>query len=320
MERNYLRCSKGSILGPLLFNVYLNDLFMFCENSNIANYADDNSPFSCNTDMVSVISLSENDSKSLLEWVKNNDLQANPNKFHLILNETRGKYFIEIENIKISNSHCEKLLGIKIDSKLSFDDHVTGLCSKASQKLHALSRISHFMETKQRLIIMKSFINSQFGYCPLVWMFHSRKLNNRINKIHERSLGIVYDDHKSTFRELLTKDNSFTIHERNIQILATELYKVVNGIAPEIISQVFPLKHTVKYSSKNPFITRNVHTVRYGTETMAHSGPKVWAIIPNDLKEAKSLKLFKSRIKLWKPENCPCKLCKTYICCVSYID
>ena len=84
-------------------------------------------------------------------------------------------------------------------------------------------------------------------------MFHSRKLNNRINKIHERSLRIVYDDHKSTVRELLTEDNSFTIHERNIQILATVLYKVVNGIAPEIMSQVFPLKHTVKYSSKNPF-------------------------------------------------------------------
>ena len=120
---------------------------MFCENSNIANYADDNSPFSCNIDIVSVISQLENDSKNLLEWVKNNDLKANPDKFHLILNETRGKYFIEIENIKISNSHCEKLLGIKIDSKLSFDDHVIGLCSKASQKLHALSRISHFMKT-----------------------------------------------------------------------------------------------------------------------------------------------------------------------------
>ena len=132
----------------------------------------------------------------------------------------------------------KKLLGINIDNKLSFDYHVAGLCSKASQKLHALSRISHFMKTKQRQIIMKSFIHSQFGYCPLVWMFHSRKLNNRINKIHERSLRIVYDDSKSTFRELLNKDNSFTIHERNIQTLAIELYKVVNGISPQLMSGI----------------------------------------------------------------------------------
>ena len=69
------------------------------------------------------------------------------------------------------------------------------------------------MKTKQRQIILKSFIHSQFGYCPLVWMFHSRELNNRINKIHERSLRIVYDDSKSTFRELLNKYNSFTSQE-----------------------------------------------------------------------------------------------------------
>ena len=88
----------------------------------------------------------------------------------------------------IPNSICEKLLGINIDNKLPFEDHVAGLCSKASKKLHPLSGISHFMKTKQRQIIMKSFIHSQFGYCPLVWMFHSRKLNNRINEIHERNI------------------------------------------------------------------------------------------------------------------------------------
>ena len=215
---------------------------------------------------------------------------------------------------------CKKLLGINIDNKLSFDEHVTGLCRKASQKLHALSRISHFMKTQQRQIIMKSFINSQFGYCPLVWMFHSRKLNKRINKIHERSLRIVYDDTESTFRELLNKDNSFTIHERNIKTFAIELYKVVNRISPEIMSEVFPLKSTAKYFSKQPFMTRNVCTVRYGTNTLSHLSPKIWALIPCDIKEVGSLKLFKSKIKQWRPNKCPCKLCKTYISGVGYID
>ena len=87
------------------------------------------------------------------------------------------------------------------------------LCNKASQKLHALSRISHFMDNKQCQIIMKAFINSQFGYCSLVWMFHSRKMNNRINKIRERSLRIVFNDYRSTFRELLDKDNSVTMKQ-----------------------------------------------------------------------------------------------------------
>ena len=311
---------QGSILGPLLFNIYLSDLFMFCENSNIVNYADDNSPFSCNKDVTSVIEQLDNDTMALLEWLKNNDLKANTDKFHLILNEGDDKYFIEIENIKIYNTKCKKLLGINIDNKLSFDDHVTELCKKASQKLHALARISHFMDRKQRQIVINSFIYSQFGYCPLVWMFHSRKLNNRINKIHERALRIIYDDNKSTFRELLNKDNSFTIHERNIHALAIELYKVANGISPDIMSEVFPLKKSVIYFSKNPFMTRNVHTTRYGTETLAHLGPKIWDLIPNNIKELNSLKLFKTKIKQWKPDKCPCKLCKTYVFGVGYID
>ena len=190
---------QRSILGSLLFNIYISDLFMFCESGNVANYADDNSPYVCSTDIDSVISELEKDSCILLEWVNNNGLKANPKKFHLILNDYDDKHHIVIENLKIHKSSCEKLLGIKIDNKLSFNQHVTELCSKASQKLQTLSRISHFMNVNQRKVIMRAFIHSQFGYCPLVWMFHSRKLNNRINKIHERSLRIVYNDHTSTF-------------------------------------------------------------------------------------------------------------------------
>ena len=137
-------------------------------------------------------------------------------KFHIILNESHENDVIIVDEYAIQNSKCEKRLGIKIDHKLSFDDHVTELCKKASRKLHAPSRVSKFMNFKQRRLVMRSFISSQFGFCPLVWMFHSRRLNNRINSIHERSLRVVYDE-VSSFEELLIKDNSFTTHERNIQ-------------------------------------------------------------------------------------------------------
>ena len=119
------------------------------------------------------------------------------------------------------------------------------LFKKASQKLHALARVSTFMNLEQRRKIMNAFIASQFGYCPVVWMFHSRMLNNRINKIHERALSIVYKDLSSTFEQLLQKDGSFTIHERNIQALAIELYKIINGISPDIMKQVPPLKDSI---------------------------------------------------------------------------
>ena len=146
----------------------------------------------------------------------------------------------------------------------------------------------------------------------LVWIFHSRKSNNRINRIHEGALRIVFDDYSSTLQELLVKDNYVTIHIGNIQSSAIELYKVVNGISPEIISRVFPLKEALKYPTINIFISRDVRTVTYGTESLAHLGPKIWAIVPDDIKSITSLKSFKTNIKRWNPSNCPCRLCKLY--------
>ena len=194
-----------------------------------------------------------------------------------------------MDNHQIFNSPHEKLLGIYIDKNMTFDEHVTRLCNKASHKLHALARVSSYMNTQQRRKIMTAYINSQFGYCPLVWMFHSRTLNNRINKIHEKSIRIVYNDNNLTYEELLRKDNSFTVHERNIQALAIEMYKMCNNLSPDIMKLVIPLKGTSQYCSRFPFKTRNVNTVRYGTETISFLGPKILSIIPNEFKSSTSL-------------------------------
>ena len=116
-----------------------------------------------------------------------------------------------------------KLLGVTLDNKLNFHEHVSNICKKANLKLHALARISNYMSQNKLRTLMKAFVESQFGYCPLIWMFHSRTLNNRINSMHERALRLVYKHSNLTFEELLRKDNSFSIHHRNLQKLATEI-------------------------------------------------------------------------------------------------
>ena len=100
------------------------------------------------------------------------------------------------------------------------------MCNKASQKLNALARFVPYMEVAKKRVLMKAFISSQFNYCPLVWMLHSRSLNRRINRIHERSLRMVYNDYESSFELLLEKDGSVKIHEKNIQVLVTEMFKI----------------------------------------------------------------------------------------------
>ena len=156
------------------------------------------------------------------------------------------------------------------------------------------------------------FVQSQFGYCPLLWMFHSSTLNNRINKIQERSLRIVYQDYDSSFKELLEKDQSVTIHHRNIQTLSIELYKVAYGIAPEITKLVFPTNPQGKFVWENIFQTFNVRTTSWGIESLGHLGPRIWAIIPKEYKKL-SLPEFVKKIREWKPEKCPCRLCKTWV-------
>ena len=124
-------------------------------------------------------------------------------------------------------------------------------------------------------------------------MFHSRKLNNRINNLHERALRLVFNDYSSSFQTLLMKDNSVTIQTRNIHTLATELHKVANGLSPKIMKHDFPQKESTRYPTRHIFQSRNVHTSSFGINSLAHLGPKIWAILPEDLKGLTSLEMFK---------------------------
>ena len=144
---------------------------------------------------------------------------------------------LKIRNINIENSACEKLLGIYqitkiLDNKLNFNGHLDGIIKNVSRKVSVLSRIFPCMDLTKRRFLMNSFFASKISYYPLTWMCHSRTVNNKINKLHERCLRIVYNDKKSSFKELLETDKSVPIHIRNLQILATEVFEVYRNISP----------------------------------------------------------------------------------------
>ena len=165
-------------------------------------------------------------------------MKVNTGKSNLLVSgNVRSK--AKIDNNYIESEKEQVLLGITIDSNLTFENHINNICKKASQKLNALARVAPYMNMPERRIIMKSFVTSQFGYCPLIWMFRSRRLNNKINSIHERALRITYQDHISTFQKLLNKENSVSIHHRNLQALATEMFKIHRSLSPDILREIF---------------------------------------------------------------------------------
>ena len=161
---------------------------------------------------------------------------------------------------------------------------------------------------------MEAYFMSQFGYCSLVWMNHSRLVNNRINTLHERALHLVYNDFTSSCTELLKKDNSVIMHQKNLQNLAIEMFKVKHILAPEFMTEVFKLK-TICFNTRNKseFQGWNIKAVIYGSETLSSLGPQIWDLIPIELRNLTSLNAFKSKINSWSTQQCSCRLCKKYV-------
>ena len=143
------------------------------------------------------------------------------------------------------------------------------LCKTAGRKLAVLVRLSKFMRVKQKRILMKTFVESHFGYCPLTSMFHSRKVNSKRNKLQERSLRIIYNDYITSFEDLLKKDNSFKIRHKNIRSLAIELLKVKKGIANPILCDTFPLR-SIDYNlrSQTDSSVTSVNTTHFGLNSL----------------------------------------------------
>ena len=237
--RNLLH-SKIFLLGffPKIVILFLHILQ---ESITTLSQIDDNTPNIIEKDIDSLVDMLEASISVLMKWFYNNYLLMNADKSHLLVTNHLDDIFVNVGREVIKWEKSVKLLGIKIDNKLDFSEHVSALCKKVSSKLHALARISDYMSTPKLRIILKAFIESQFSYCPLVWMFHSRILNNRINNLHERALRLVYKNPKLSFEELLEMENTFTIHRRKLQKLATEMYKIINNLSPTIMSTIFPI-------------------------------------------------------------------------------
>ena len=299
---------------------FLADLFLTVNDFDIARYADDNIPYMIADNVDDLATSLEQASNGFFEWFKNNLLKSNADKCHLFVS-TNDRVSMNVDGFKIDKSDTEKLLGVKFDKKLAFDDHISDICIKAGRKISALARITPYMVIAKKCMLVNAFFTSQFSYCPQVWMCYSHTNNNKISRLHERYLRIVCNDKQSSLNELLEKDGSVSIHMRNIQILATEMYKRINNLSPPIMDRVFKLNSNSRYNLRqiSQFVRSLVKSVYHGKERISCLGPKIWDILPDDDKAIQNLDTFKNKIKKWKPEKSTCRLCKVYIDRVGFL-
>ena len=160
------------------------------------------------------------------------------------------------------------------------------------------------MDLSKRCILVNAFFISQFSYCPLVWMFHSRGKNNKINRIHERCLRIIYNDKKSTFYELLEKDGSVSIHKRNLRFLACEMFKLKRDMASELVKELILPNRQHRYELRNnpDFAVPIVKSAHKGLESLSYIDPKIWQLLPLEIKETETLLQFKAKTKVESPK------------------
>ena len=155
---------------------------------------------------------------------------------------------------EIESEDLVTLLGVTIDHKLSFENHMQELCQRASAQLNALKRLGYFMEPKTRKTMVQSFIIARFNYCPLVWYFTSAKQIYKIEKIQERALRYITDDYDSNYQQLLEKNQFVSMEIKRKQTLCTEIFKTFNDLNPPYMKELF---------QKNSFPTTSGHLTIY---------------------------------------------------------
>ena len=247
---------------------------------------------------ISVVSAQlENETQIMTKWFADNSMKANVDKFQgIILSGGRNNTAIQVSLDDVDIAFVQKIdvLGVCIDGKLNFNEHVCRICSKASAQISALQRLTGLLGYPSRKAIYTSFIASNFNYCPLVWFFTSRESIDKIDKIQERALRFVLKDHISDYTNLLLKSgfDSFRIYA--VKCLMIELFKILKGITPNYLSDLF-------VKADNPYDTRDKYkliqplkrTTTYGLRSFQYYGAHVWNMLSINIKAAHSLHEFK---------------------------
>ena len=322
---------QGSILGPLLFNIFMNDLFFFLEGQcTLYNYADDNNLGFSHKDVDRVLERLTSCANLSIHWFNINEMEANASKFQGIIKvygDTVAPEKISVMNDEIDFSKEITLLGVDIDDKLTFDKQISKICRRSGFSLRALDRMSKYLSTESREHIYNAFISSHFSYCNIVWHFTSMQNTLKLEKINKRALRIIFDDDDSTYPQLLKKAGLKDLYTTRKNNIALEMFKTDRKINPAFLHNLFlyqdhnydlrqfvQLEPPIRFSQFEPPIPR---TNIYGLNTFVYLGPRIWNNLPMEAKSSSSIIEFKNIMRALPNAICSCNQYGCISCAIS---
>ena len=304
---------QGSIFGPLLFNIFINDFLFDLKNScQVYNYADDNTLSFQHKDISIIKQTLEDASEKAIQWFSNNFMKANPSKFQAICICKDNKTIdFSIDDNIIKSEPNVKLLGINIDAKLNFKNHVSTISKKAGKQINALLRISKQLNYESKLRIFEAFIASNFVYCRNAYDTFTIGQDRKLEKLNERAIRLVCNDFTSPYQELLDKTGKRMLYVTRKTGLIIFVYKVLHNLAPPVSNTFFKMQDTPYNMRDNHKLIKPVFkTIQYGKRSIAYQGAHLWNMLPSYIKNIDELSEFSNCLRAERHVlTCECGNC-----------
>ena len=314
---------QGSILGPILFNLFINDFIFMMENTptDVFNYADDNTLTAVAKNVKDLLIQLQEGSISALKWLNDNKMIANPDKFKLIILQKPASKKSTLDNdapkLAVGNGEINpdssvNLLGLSIDNNLNFKMQIKEMCTKAAAKLNAIKRLVSFQNENDRKLLINAHVISQFQYCTNVWHFCGLTDIHKMERLHERCIRYIYNDYEIDYFDLLIKYNLTTLYGERTRKMCHQIYKTIVGENPSYMKDIFEIRPS-KYPTRNEnnLYVPTANQNKYGLRSFRVYGPKLWNMLPENIKSIENFIEFKNNLKDIEMPFCECVKCLT---------